>query len=132
MKALAHWQQYLGWMKVPFTIITDHTNLQHWKSPQNLVQCVARWHINLQEYDYEIQYTLGKENTPPDALSWQPGADKGQDNNQGVVVIASEKFCIAQVSHITPDGKVHVPPINEVKSGIMNLIHDHPMAGHLG
>jgi hypothetical protein len=29
MKVLAHWRQYLGWMKVPFTIMMDHTNLQH-------------------------------------------------------------------------------------------------------
>jgi hypothetical protein len=38
MKALAHWRQYLGWMKVLFTIMTDHANLQHWKLPQNLVR----------------------------------------------------------------------------------------------
>jgi hypothetical protein len=37
MKALGHWWQYLGWTKVPFTIMMDHTNLQHWKLPQNLV-----------------------------------------------------------------------------------------------
>jgi hypothetical protein len=47
MKALAHWQQYLGWTKVPFTIMTNHANLQHWKSLQNLVQCVARWHVTV-------------------------------------------------------------------------------------
>jgi hypothetical protein len=27
MKALLHWQPYLGWTKFPFTIITDHANL---------------------------------------------------------------------------------------------------------
>ncbi len=26
MKALTHWQHYLGWTKYPFTILTDHTN----------------------------------------------------------------------------------------------------------
>jgi hypothetical protein len=36
MMALKHWRQYLGWTKVPFTIMTDHTNLQYWKVPQNL------------------------------------------------------------------------------------------------
>jgi hypothetical protein len=41
MKALHHWRQYLGWMKVPFTIMMDHTNLQYWKSPKNLVYHVA-------------------------------------------------------------------------------------------
>jgi hypothetical protein len=41
MKALVHWRQYLGWTKVPFMIMMDHMNLQHWKSLQNLVRCVA-------------------------------------------------------------------------------------------
>jgi len=36
MKSLAHWRPYLGWTKEPFTILTDHTNLQYWKSPRNL------------------------------------------------------------------------------------------------
>jgi hypothetical protein len=75
IKALAHWRQYLGWTKVPFTIMTDHTNLQYWKSLRNLMHCVAWWHMDLQEYDYKIQYIPGKENTPPDALSKQLGVD---------------------------------------------------------
>jgi hypothetical protein len=132
MKALAHWRQYLGWTKVPFMIITAHVNLQHWKSPQNLVRWVARWHVDLQEYDYEIQYVPGKENGPPDALSQQPGVDRGQGNNQGVVVIPPEKFKIAKVSHITKEGKICIPPIEEVKWGIMHLVHDGPMVGHPG
>jgi len=36
MKALTHWRPYLGWTKEPFTIMTDHANLQYWKSPKNL------------------------------------------------------------------------------------------------
>jgi hypothetical protein len=134
MKALAHWRQYLGWMKSPFTIMTDHVNLQHWKSPQNLVQRVARWHVDLQEYDYEIQYIPGKENALPDTLSRQPGVDKGQGDNQGMVVLPAEKFktTISATSHTTPEGKVCIPPLNEVKRGIMQLIHDHPLAGHPG
>jgi hypothetical protein len=46
MKALAHQRQYLGWTKVPFTIMMDHANLQHWKLPQNLVWRVVRWHVS--------------------------------------------------------------------------------------
>jgi hypothetical protein len=69
MKALVHWRQYLGWTKVPFTIMMDHMNLQHWKSLQNLIWWVACWYVDLQEYNYEIQYVLGKENAPPDVLS---------------------------------------------------------------
>jgi hypothetical protein len=76
---------------------------------------MARWHVDLQEYDYEIQYVPGKENAPPDALLRQPGADKGQEDNQGVIVLPPEKFKVAATGHITPEGKVCIPPLNEVK-----------------
>ena len=69
MKALAHWRPYLGWTIVPFVILTDHTNLQYWKAPKNLNRRTARWHANLQEYDYEIRHIPGKANTTADALS---------------------------------------------------------------
>jgi hypothetical protein len=132
MKALAHWQQYLGWTKMPFMILMNHANLQHWKSLQNLVWHMAQWHIDLQEYNYKIQYISGKENGPPDVLSQQPRVDKGQEDNQGVVVILAEKFKISATSHITPDGKVCIPPLDEVKRGVMHLIHDHPTTEHPG
>src|SRR6266852_4562915 len=69
MKSLAHWRPYLGWTKELFTILTDHANLQYWKAPKNLNQRTARWHADLQEYDYEIQYIPEKTNTSADALS---------------------------------------------------------------
>jgi hypothetical protein len=93
---------------------------------------VAWWYVDLQEYNYEIQYILGKENGLPDVLSRQPGADKGQEDNQGVVVLPLEKFKMSAIGHIVPEGKVCVPPLNEVKRGIMNLVHDHPLVGHPG
>ena len=68
MKSLAHWRQYLGWTKEPFVIKTDHANLQYWKSPKNLNRRTARWHADLQEYDYVIQHVPGKENIVADAL----------------------------------------------------------------
>jgi hypothetical protein len=69
MKSLAHWRPYLGWTKEPFTIFTNHANLQYWKAPQNLNRRTARWHVDLQEYDYEIQHVPGKMNIPADVLS---------------------------------------------------------------
>jgi hypothetical protein len=81
MKSLGHWRPYLGWMKEPFTILTDHANLQYWKAPQNLNRRTARWHADLQEYDYEIQHVPGKTNIPADVLSRPPGVDQGEKDN---------------------------------------------------
>jgi len=129
MKALSHWQPYLGWTKEPFTIMTDHANLQYWKSPKNLNQRTACWHADLQEYDFDILYIPGKTNIPPDALSRLPGVDQGKEDNQQVTVLPAQKF---KVATLKPETKISVPPIDVVKRGIMNLMHDHPSAGHPG
>jgi hypothetical protein len=42
IKAISHWQPYLIWTKEPFTILTDHANLLHWKSPRKLNHRTAR------------------------------------------------------------------------------------------
>jgi RNase H-like domain found in reverse transcriptase len=112
MKALAHWRQYLGWTKEPFTIMMDHANLQYWKSPKNLNRCIARWHADLQEYDYEILYIPGKTNVPPDVLSRSPDADQGKEDNKDIVIILDEKFKIATTNL---EGKIKVPNLNEIK-----------------
>jgi hypothetical protein len=125
MKSLAHWQPYLGWTKEPFTILTDHANLQYWKSPKNLNRCTARWHADLQEYNYEIQHILGKTNIPPDVLSQLPRADQGNDDNQEITILPPDKFLNA-----TTTGKTN--PTEERKRSIMTLVHDHRMAGHPG
>ena len=125
MKALAHWRQYLGWTKEPFIIMTDHANLQYWKSPKNLNHRTARWQADLQEYDYEIRHIPGKENIPPDALSCPPGVDQGKNDNQQQVVIPPEKY---KAATIAPEQ----PMTTEMKRAIMRLVHDHPAAGHPG
>ena len=125
MKALAHWRQYLGWTKEPFIIMMDHANLQYWKSPKNLNRRTACWQADLQEYNYEIRHISGKDNIPPDTLSWPPGVDQGKNDNQAQTVIPPEKF---KISTVTPNDPITV----EMKRAIMLHIHDHPVAGHPG
>jgi hypothetical protein len=129
MKSLAHWRPYLGWTKEPFTIITNHTNLQYWKSPQNLNCRTAQWHTDLQEYDFNILYMPGKTNVAPDALSQPPGADHGENDNQSITMLPESRFNVATVD---AKDKTLVPPLDVVKRGIMRLMHDLPMARHLG
>src|SRR6266403_1685670 len=81
MKALTHWRHYLGWTKTPFTILTDHANLQYWKAPQILNQRTAQWHADLQEYNFVIKHIPGKINTPADELSHPPNSDQEDDDN---------------------------------------------------
>src|SRR6266481_8562669 len=103
MKALTHWRHYLGWTKTPFTILTDHADLQ--------------------EYDFIIKHIPGKINTPADELSCPPNSDQGDDNNKDQTLLEPKLFVNA--THITriPDSS---------KRNLMTLIHNHPTAGHPG
>jgi len=158
MKSLTHWRPYLGWTKEMFTILTDHVNLQYWKAPKNLNRRTARWHADLQEYDYEIKHIPGSTNIPADALSRPPGVDKGKEDNQNVAVIPPEKFMTINTTITNQDettletwaktqpiyhrtqkngatsyqtlmgNKDIIPPGQQ--RAIMVLMHDHQSAGH--
>jgi RNase H-like domain found in reverse transcriptase/Integrase zinc binding domain len=92
IKAITHWQPYLIWTKEPFTILTDHANLLHWKSPRKLNRRMAHWHGELQDYNFKLHYIPGKLHTAANALSWPPGADKGKDDNQQMTMIPEAAF----------------------------------------
>jgi RNase H-like domain found in reverse transcriptase/Integrase zinc binding domain/Chromo (CHRromatin Organisation MOdifier) domain len=92
IKVISHWQPYLIWTKEPFTILTDHANLLYWKSPQKLNCHTARWHRELQDYNFRLQHVPGKLHMVADALSRPSGADKGKDDNQQMTMIPEAAF----------------------------------------
>ena len=70
MAAIRRWRTYLRTMKI--IIITDHKPLvwlRRQKDPRNKF---ARWLLELEAYDYEVEYRRGTENGPADFLSWLP------------------------------------------------------------
>jgi len=123
MKALTHWRHYLGWTKTPFTILTNHANLQYWKSPQKLNHHMAQWHTDLQEYNFIIKHILGKVNTLADELSHPPNTNQGENDNQDQTLLEPKLF--VNTTHLSMLPK-------SSKRNLMTLIHDHPTAGHPG
>jgi RNase H-like domain found in reverse transcriptase len=92
MKAITHWQPYLIGTNEPFTILTDHANLLHWKLPRKLNRQTAHWHGKLQDYNFKLQHVPGKLHMTTNALSWPLGADEGKDNNQYMTMIPEVAF----------------------------------------
>ena len=123
MKALYHWQPYLAWTKEPLTILTDHANLMYWKAPRKLDRRHARWHADLEEYDFEMVHIPENTNGPADALSHPPGTDKGENDNQDIVMIPPHRIRMA----ITLES-----PSDQFLRNVLQEIHDHPTAGHPG
>src|SRR5712672_1586904 len=92
IKALQHWRPHLAWTPHPFTLITDHANLTFWKHPQKVNRRVARWYGELQDYWFEIKHVPGKTHTAADFLSRPFVDDKGERDNEDVVVLPQKLF----------------------------------------
>jgi hypothetical protein len=60
---------------VRFTWYTDHRALEHLLKQRNLTGRQARWISKMSEFDFEVKYVPGKENTVSDALSRMYSAD---------------------------------------------------------
>ena len=68
--ALSRWRVYL--LGRPFTVLTDHRACTYLNSCRLLSPRISRWALALQEYDFQVEYVTGAENTVPDVLSRSP------------------------------------------------------------
>ena len=68
------WRPYLWGTK--FKVYTDHSPLRQIKTGKNYPKRLTSMILKLQEYDFDLYYTLGQENVVADALSRVPIASK--------------------------------------------------------
>ena len=69
MRALEDWRQYLLGATCPFEVWIDHRNLTYFKKVQELNRRQARWHTELQEYDFQLVHKPGTQMKRADILS---------------------------------------------------------------
>ena len=86
--ALKDWRSFLEGAPEPFEIITDHSNLEFWRTAQDLSRRQARWALWLSRFDFRMVHKSGKSNTQADALSRMPNhqVSDGEDNRQQTVL----------------------------------------------
>src|SRR5580692_10403107 len=89
---LMKYRPHLAATELPVTILTDHANLLHWKSPRKVNRRVARWFSDLQDFNLIFKHVPGKIHAAPDMLSRPPGADKGEHDNEAVTLIPEALF----------------------------------------
>lgn len=65
--AILHFRPYLYGRK--FTVKTDHKPLVHLFSMKDPASKLTRMRLDLEEFNFDIEYVIGKENVGPDALS---------------------------------------------------------------
>ena len=86
------YRPHLAAMEIPVTILTNHANLLHWKSPWKVNQWVAWWFSDLQDFNLIFKHVPGKIHAAPDMLSQLPGVDKGEHDNKVVTLIPEKLF----------------------------------------
>ena len=89
---LMKYRPHLAATEIPVTILTDHANLLHWKSLQKVNWWVAWWSSNLQDFNLIFKHVPGKIHAAPNMLSWPPGVDKGEHDNEAVTLIPERLF----------------------------------------
>jgi RNase H-like domain found in reverse transcriptase len=83
MRGLHQWWHLL--LSLPFTttVITDHVNLQYYRQSQKINQRVARYLVDLTDYNFKLVHKLGKLNKV-DHLSCQPDYNNGKEDNNNM------------------------------------------------
>ena len=69
IRGLEDWRHYLEGLPTPFTIVTDHRNLEYWRTAQNLTRRQARWSLYLSRFDFHLTHKPGTTLTQADPLS---------------------------------------------------------------
>ena len=69
VRCLEEWQPELEGSTEPFTIITDHRNLEYFMTTKQLNRRQARWSEFLSRFRFKIQYRPGKQGIKPDSLT---------------------------------------------------------------
>ncbi len=67
--ALEEWRHWLEEAQYPFTILTDHKNLQYLWEAKRLNPRQARWALFFTRFNFTISYRPGPRNVKADALS---------------------------------------------------------------
>ncbi|KAI2649864.1 Transposon Tf2-11 polyprotein [Labeo rohita] len=141
--ALEEWRHWLEGATHPFTIITDHKNLQYLREARRLNPRQARWALFLTRFNFTITYRPGSKNVPADALSRQFSPEATSDPE---TIIPSELIVSPIIWDLDqaiqqatlqepappecPEGKTYVPLSQ--RQILLGTAHGTPGSGHPG
>ena len=101
IRALEDWRHYLKGLPQSFDIISDHRNLEYWRTTRNLTQRQARWSLYLSRFDFHLTHKPGIANTQADPLSRiSTHLITDADDNHDQIVLSPEHFASAVTSSI--------------------------------
>ena len=104
IEALKDWRHFLEGLPQPFEIVTDHSNLEYWRTAQDLSRRQARWALYLSRFDFTLTHRPGKANTQADPLSRLDThqVSDAQDNRQQTVLRPEQFMKLAATVLVNP------------------------------
>jgi len=120
--ALQKWDTYCKTTGPKITILTDHKNLEYWKTKKDLNLRQARWGERLDNYDFVIKYRPGKLAGKQDILSRESGdsrweGDMKHRQNHGRILLPEEAFEALQANTMeTINLKIDKELLNEIRT----------------
>jgi hypothetical protein len=92
MYALDKWRHYLMGAEQQFEVLTDHKNLEYFRKPQKLNGRQARWHLQLQNFDFTLRHIPGTTNSKADILSRLPWYKENMPEQKDVQILKDTAF----------------------------------------
>ncbi|KAI2665814.1 Transposon Tf2-9 polyprotein [Labeo rohita] len=142
--ALEEWRHWLEGAKHPFTVLTDHKNLEYFPTAKLLNHRQARWSLFFTRFNFLVTYRPGSQNTKADALSHIHEPDRPISAPESVLpasmIVAPVSWDImteiseAQTQDPTPvdcpSHLVYVPLT--LRTLVLAEVHATPSSGHPG
>ncbi|KAK3556977.1 hypothetical protein QTP70_022326 [Hemibagrus guttatus] len=83
--ALEEWRHWLEGAKHPFTVLTDHKNLEYLRAAKRLNPRQARWALFFTRFKFTISYRPGSKNVKADAPSRLYSPDIANDDPEPIL-----------------------------------------------
>ncbi|KAL0154784.1 hypothetical protein M9458_049047, partial [Cirrhinus mrigala] len=142
--AFEEWRHWLEGAKHPFTVLTDHRNLEYLRSAKQLNHQQARWALFFTRFNFTVTYRPGSQNTKADALSRLNELQASLSSNEPIlspsIIVApvqwdiSTEIAEAQLTDSPPaecpPNRTYVP--QALRQRLLQLVHATPSSGHPG
>ncbi|KAG1956839.1 retrotransposable element [Pimephales promelas] len=142
--ALEEWRHWLEGAHLPFTVLTDHRNLEYIKTAKRLNPRQARWSLFFSRFDFKVTYRPGSKNGKADSLSRQFDSSPSPRTSEPILpstLIAAPiqwdimtEISAAQHEEQSPPecppSRTYVP--TRQRTRVLQWVHNTPSAGHPG
>uniref|UniRef100_A0A8C1BTA6 Gypsy retrotransposon integrase-like protein 1 n=1 Tax=Cyprinus carpio carpio TaxID=630221 RepID=A0A8C1BTA6_CYPCA len=105
--ALEEWRQWLEGAAHPFTVLTDHKNLQYLRETKCLNPHQARWALFFTRINFTISYRPGPRNIKADALYLLHAPEEGTDEPENII---PTQLISSPIQWTSPPVTAEVPP----------------------